>query len=878
MNESWNDTLIRRVMKKVEELCCWESKNDKTGFEIVYRDTLAEVEELPECQKKQHAKADVLMRGWWWIPGEQNDALLSRIRESAEIGKNDEVMRFLVLREDEKLWGDARLSYIRDKQIPYLAENGFVKALASEYCSLGHAYYRRGNPGDQEKAAECYQIAMRTAPADDEYHIYAKMELEIEALVASDAYRALPESSYTTGAAGERFRMEADGTHPVRAASHMHYIGDLESHSSGCGRLLTNASRFDGQFTINNAAIGQCCFASDGVTSLTLLAKGDTVCTPAGEFTDCEVWQTVYNSIIFTTYFKEGVGIVKQTTLDMDVSESWVLCEYAVTGSGLIPMVAGNTWLYRMEDNPVFDAWTRYECSYADSTLATMGVLQSIIRHSYDENNWADMVQQISNDYFREIDGKYRVCDVNPAINRAELLASTPLQIAYTKAAASVARRIMACDPIFNPNHTATGHWNFFTISRLQRQEDKLILSSYNPRWSFELKHMGGHGDSEEPLLFNDIYNILQDAGQHLWNDEWATEGTRQFNYLLWGHAIRTTMETVRETAPVTVKAGTFDDCITLKLHIEGPTQGLAYRGGNKEYTLARGVGIIRTVNEYAQETRKAVYELVDYRGEGEGYLPIENGMTRSYEAIDLMDGFEGRSDYSFVESESGMLYCIADRCGIRHLPPPISSYEDIYGEQIEDRLWDEGKRDRSRLQCDINNFNLLLHYICRPNRSLGQPHRASAWHKHLIRFIESLSEDGTVPPALLGIYAHRHFAAACSTFGCGEDYFEEGYALLERAFTLYEQWRAIPDGEPLSINSSSYFADIKMIKGKNLLLLPDGTRTTCTDCIYPSLNDGSIMYHGMTATRGWEWFNGVREQEKFKAYIRRAQELFTES
>ena len=64
MNEKYNDTLVQRVMKKVEEIKLWQLKNDKSGFEKIYKEVLREVEELPECKEKQHAFADVLMRSW----------------------------------------------------------------------------------------------------------------------------------------------------------------------------------------------------------------------------------------------------------------------------------------------------------------------------------------------------------------------------------------------------------------------------------------------------------------------------------------------------------------------------------------------------------------------------------------------------------------------------------------------------------------------------------------------------------------------------------------------------------------------------------------------------------------------------------------------
>ena len=40
MNEEYNDTLVQRVMKKVEELKLWQYKNSKDGFEKVYKEVL----------------------------------------------------------------------------------------------------------------------------------------------------------------------------------------------------------------------------------------------------------------------------------------------------------------------------------------------------------------------------------------------------------------------------------------------------------------------------------------------------------------------------------------------------------------------------------------------------------------------------------------------------------------------------------------------------------------------------------------------------------------------------------------------------------------------------------------------------------------------
>ena len=35
-----------------------------------------------------------------------------------------------------------------------------------------------------------------------------------------------------------------------------------------------------------------------------------------------------------------------------------------------------------------------------------------------------------------------------------------------------------------------------------------------------------------------------------------------------------------------------------------------------------------------------------------------------------------------------------------------------------------------------------------------------------------------------------------------------------------------------------------------------------------------SLMYYGLTAPPGWEWFNSVRNEDRFKEYIERAKNM----
>lgn len=869
MNEKYNDTLTERVMKKVEELKLWQVKNDKSGFEKIYNEVLREVEELPECREKHHALADVLMRGWWWLPGDKNDALFARIKEAALVGKNEDVMAFIVAREDSKVYGSACISFIREKQIPMLEKAGFTKVLGREWFWLG------------------YNL-LREKKTDEGLAAYAKAE---EILTDSDAYRALipcakrmaetldvrykdtAKERYRICGTAEEYRVIDGGVRYWSKESFGEgYLGSMDWLST---QIFRNASACDGLF-FADVAVGEAFTGSDG-TKLTYVSNAESVETPAGKFENCALWEvrrwTDTQKTVCRTYYKNGVGIVRQENTTDGATNVRTLCAYSIAGgNGLLPFARGNSWEYKEESakNTVVSE-LKFEVAFADGKRTILSSFSNTERLGYDESSWLDTVQEIANEYnYRDKKDNCHIRDVYNAIERAEKLAKTPMEKAHTKAAASVARRILSTDSEFNPERTATGHWNFFCREYIRKKADALYLTDYNPRWSFEWKCMGGMGIAEDPVLYNDILGILQDAANCLWSEEWRVGASPIIEYTKWDRTVKTKI-TCEDGGTVTTKAGTFENCFKLCLDIGGMEAGWSYRGGKKVYYFAEGIGIIRTENEYCDGAKTAVYELTSFEGTGEGFMPLADGLFRRYDAIGLTDGFVGSVEYQYVADEDGDIVVFADQTGIRELPPPITMYSAIQDELDEEDLWNEGKRDESRLRHDINNFKLLLHMLGRYNRSLAKPHRATEIGKYHIRTVELLAEGGDIPRAWLGRYWRSHFYVACTLFG--EKKKEEGYEYLEKAFELYPAWAEIPDGEALEVGNEHIFGGIKVIKGKGLIELPDGTREPY-DYEYLLNPKAEHMYYGMTAPRGWEWFNSVRGEDRFKEYIEKAKEL----
>ena len=872
MNEKLNDTMVQRVMKKVEELKLWQMKNDKSGFEIVYKDVLRDVEELPESKDKYHALADVLMSGWWWLPGEKNDALFERIREAAERGKNEEVMTFIVEREDSKVWGGgATIDFILNKQIPRLEKSGFVKTLAREWFWLGLFYCQAKN---HEKGFEAYRKAKTLLTPADVYYWMVDARIKTEQLLI-DKYKEKDIKKFHIGNGIGHYRMINKVLH--RWSRIQLGSGDLNTAISSASSIFENSSKCDSRFFVN-IAVGESFVGSDG-TTLTFNSDSETVETPCGVFENCQLWTTrcsrEENGIAFyRSYYKDGVGIVKHEINNGGYIEKRILKSYEIKGgSGLLPMFEGNTWEYTTDYSPesmIFEL--TYKVVFFNGDHIFISTDYKAERLKYDENVWVDMIDQIRNEYWNVVDGKHRLCDISLPIGRAENLARTPVEKAHTKAACSVARRILETDRN-DPNRKATGLWNFFS-KNLVRRQNGCISISHNFRWSFEWKASHGGIGPDYPLLFNDIYGILQNAANCIWSDEWRGGASPVVEYILWGRNPVKTQIVCENVEVVNTKAGSFDNCLKITLDTSGLSNGLAYRGGKKEYYFAEGIGIVRTVNYYCEGYKTAVYELTEYEGRGQGFMPVEDGLMRRYDAIGLTDGHIASAVYTYVEDDNGEVLIFADREGIRQELSPITSYSYIHAERTEMDLWRENKREEYRALRAVNNFKLLLHFMFRPTmlRGHGMAPKAAEWYLYLIKMIdEMVAENGEVPRAWWGVYAGLHFMEACTLFGCKKEPERAlGYQYLEKTLELYPRWLEIPKGEALEVGRENIYGGIRFIKGKNLLELPDGTRELLEYSCLDDFRSPSNMYYGMTALQGWEWFNSVREEEQFKEYIER--------
>ena len=154
-----------------------------------------------------------------------------------------------------------------------------------------------------------------------------------------------------------------------------------------------------------------------------------------------------------------------------------------------------------------------------------------------------------------------------------------------------------------------------------------------------------------------------------------------------------------------------------------------------------------------------------------------------------------------------------------------------------------------------------------------AEPARTAAWEMHKLRLLEAFAEDGEIPDAWCGCYAEFSLKAAGALIGCGRT--DEGFDRLEKTFPLYERWLRIPDGARMDAGCPDAFGGAKIIKWDNTdctvhICFADGTKVwTPYLWLFWQLK-GDIE----CAMRTWCWFDGVKEDARYRTLYEKAKKL----
>jgi hypothetical protein len=141
-----------------------------------------------------------------------------------------------------------------------------------------------------------------------------------------------------------------------------------------------------------------------------------------------------------------------------------------------------------------------------------------------------------------------------------------------------------------------------------------------------------------------------------VWSDEWVPGYSSDKNNSRFYKESTSVSFRVLDDEDVTTAVGEFKNCRHFAYERKGLTGGIAYRGGKMEYWFAEGVGVVKMRAIFKEDSPPCVWELTEYRGNGEGFFPAADGLFRRYEPRDLRHGYHASVEYTFDEDESGII------------------------------------------------------------------------------------------------------------------------------------------------------------------------------------------------------------------------------
>lgn len=669
MEDSKNVTFVQKVMYQVEQLKLWGLKNDKTGFEKEYRQVLKNVEDLEESTEKQFMLADVLARGYWWIDKEANEQMFSRIKEAAEKSLNEEIMQFVISKEfneavikraieksheedgryvtvgetDEEKKRHIKISFMENTQAPYLIQNGFKKALGYLYFWLAHELC---SDSQFEKGIGYYKKVLETLTKKDAYYAAALGAVHIEE-------RKLKEGIMPCllGAHADSLQYKDGKLYLTEQPGYSFSIGCQLNDS-----VFWNCSTCDCVIFDESLKEGESVISSDKKITVTCKGKNFTVETPSGKYENCVCYVSegeFYGLTYCETYFCPQVGIVKQISHRGERQE-WQLKKCRINGgSGIVPLADGNRWEYCLvsENDIIYDIESVFETVSSEKGNAMLSGYTYAKLIGYNENTWRGNMVKAKKEYYKP--GGNHIIDIRPVLEKAESLAESKREKLCTSIARNVMDRMLTTDTEFNPDYTERGYRNFFNYYNLRLSDGKVTVKD-DRNISFEWK---GYTEDEgfEKIVYDYFYYDLSDIAGTLWSDKWTagykelqettSDGEKQTKYSL----------EVFPEETVKTKAGEFKNCRHIRIEERRCEEWQSYKNGVRDYWFAPGIGIVKYSRRYKDDPiLESVWELTEYRGKGDGYFPVKDGLFRRYVPQDLKEGWHGWVEYTFDEDESG--------------------------------------------------------------------------------------------------------------------------------------------------------------------------------------------------------------------------------
>lgn len=199
-----------------------------------------------------------------------------------------------------------------------------------------------------------------------------------------------------------------------------------------------------------------------------------------------------------------------------------------------------------------------------------------------------------------------------------------------------------------------------------------------------------------------------------------------------------------------------------------------------------------------------------------------------------------------------------------------------VRDEVYEERLVNQGKKEEASEQKYKNRLSLMLYIISKSSEHFGDPQICVGHNEYLRKLICTFGENGEIPDGWMGKYAFITLRNAAGLFGMGRN--DEGFEMLYMALDAYRKQFSYPDETPLDLGNPWFFGNICLVKHYFKGLCDsfsdkNGQRVKIQGGNYYTQNPAYLFYL-LTEESGWEWFDPVREDQRFKKAVEIAKQL----
>lgn len=189
----------------------------------------------------------------------------------------------------------------------------------------------------------------------------------------------------------------------------------------------------------------------------------------------------------------------------------------------------------------------------------------------------------------------------------------------------------------------------------------------------------------------------------------------------------------------------------------------------------------------------------------------------------------------------------------------------------FEERYKFSGEEEKYWMLRTAGNFlrvSKAVGRLCESGKYKETPEDYLKWNTMYLNILNGVTQN-SIPDGWICEYNMQYIRLSAAYFGLKDK--DNGYMYLERALELNKRWNAIPDNEVIELGNPLLFGETKLVKGDWHIKLPNGEYLP---------NIGGIKYRIadladiMTGTSGWNWFDIVRNEERWLSILASAKEL----